>query len=175
MRARLFAHFAHKGQPRKYNLGPYIAHPHAVANLVRSVPHTPEMIATAWLHDVVEDCGVTGAMIWNEFGSEVSLMVMQLSDLQDPSAGNRAFRKEQTRIALSHAHPNTKTIKLADLIDNTSSIVEHDPKFARVYLEEKAALLEVLTEGDATLWARAVDTLTAGKNKLESLKGARAL
>ncbi|WP_442969818.1 HD domain-containing protein [Roseibium sp. Sym1] len=31
------------------------SHPLAVAELVRSVDHTPEMIAAALLHDVVED------------------------------------------------------------------------------------------------------------------------
>ena len=53
------------------------------------------------------------------------------------------------------ATPEAKTIKLADLIDNTKSIVEHDPRFAKVYLEEKRLLLEVLKDGDETLWQQA--------------------
>jgi hypothetical protein len=48
-----------------------------------------------------------------------------------------------------------KTIKLADLIDNSLDIQKHDPNFAKVYMQEKKALLEVLREGDATLYARA--------------------
>ncbi|MBO6535097.1 MAG: hypothetical protein JJ966_02665 [Balneolaceae bacterium] len=43
----------------------------------------------------------------------------------------------------------------ADLISNTYSIVEHDPGFAKVYLREKELLLEVLKEGDHTLWKKA--------------------
>jgi hypothetical protein len=45
---------------------------------------------------------------------------------------------------------------LADLIDNTKSIVEFDPNFAIVYLKEKQLLLEVLTKGDATLHKQAL-------------------
>jgi hypothetical protein len=48
-----------------------------------------------------------------------------------------------------------QTVKLADLIANSRSIMAHDPAFAKIYLEEKRMLLEVLTRGDATLMARA--------------------
>ena len=44
-----------------------------------------------------------------------------------------------------------QTIKCADLISNTSSIVQHDPKFAALYLAEKRELLEVLREADPLL------------------------
>jgi hypothetical protein len=37
-----------------------------------------------------------------------------------------------------------QTIKCADLISNTSSIVMHDPKFAITYLAEKRALLDAM-------------------------------
>jgi hypothetical protein len=48
-------------------------------------------------------------------------------------------------------HNDLVTIKCADLISNTSSIVKHDPKFAEVYLEEKRLLLDVLTKADPWL------------------------
>lgn len=44
-------------------------------------------------------------------------------------------------------------IKVADLISNTSSIVTHDPKFAKVYLPEKQAMLAALTKADLCLVA----------------------
>ena len=43
----------------------------------------------------------------------------------------------------------------ADLICNTSSIIEHDPDFAKVYMAEKKLLLDVLVDGDEGLYARA--------------------
>ncbi len=50
-----------------------------------------------------------------------------------------------------------QTIKLADLISNTRSIVERDPKFAVTYLAEKRELLKVLTDGDPALYRMAFD------------------
>lgn len=69
--------------------------------------------------------------------------------------GLRKHRKAKDREHTAKASPQAKTIKLADLIDNTRSIVERDPEFAKVYLAEKALLLEVLRDGDATLWKMA--------------------
>ena len=37
------------------------------------------------------------------------------------------------------------------MIDNTKSILQHDPNFARVYMKEKKLLLEYLQEGDKNL------------------------
>lgn len=59
-----------------------------------------------------------------------------------------------------------KTIKLADLISNSKSICEHDKDFAKVYIKEKELLLEVLTEGDPTLYAQAKDIVEKAKKEL---------
>lgn len=156
-KAKVFATAAHAAidHRRKYTNEPYINHPAAVVDLVRSVPHTPEMLAAAWLHDVVEDTAVELELIEAEFGSEVAQLVEMLTDVSHVNDGLRYHRKAIDRAHTAKASPAAKTIKLADLIDNTKSIVERDPKFAEVYLAEKALLLEVLTEGDQTLWAMA--------------------
>jgi (p)ppGpp synthase/HD superfamily hydrolase len=157
-RARIFATAAHAavGQLRKYTFEPYIVHPAEVAATVATVPgHTPEMIAAAWLHDTVEDTGVTLELIRSEFGDEVAELVGWLTDVSRPDHGNRAARKAVDRAHTAGAPAAAQTIKLADLIANTRSIVEHDPDFARVYLKEKQLLLEVLTKGDRTLYNRA--------------------
>jgi guanosine-3',5'-bis(diphosphate) 3'-pyrophosphohydrolase len=67
--------------------------------------------------------------------------------------GNRAERKAASRARLAAAPGWVQTIKCADLISNTSSIVKHDPKFAVTYLEEKRLLLDVLTKADPRLVA----------------------
>ena len=154
-RAILFATEAHHGQTRKYTGEPYIVHPLEVMEIVKTVPHTPEMLAAAVLHDVVEDTDVTLSDIWNEFGYKVRQLVADLTDISVPSDGNRKARKHLDLIHTAKALPQSKTVKLADLISNSKSITEHDPKFAKVYMKEKAALLKVLTEGDPTLYARA--------------------
>jgi (p)ppGpp synthase/HD superfamily hydrolase len=158
-RALAFATDAHASidQRRKYTGEPYIVHPVAVADLVRSVPHTPEMIAAALLHDVVEDTLVTSTQIHAEFGPEVGELVDWLTDVSRPGDGNRRFRKNLDLQHSAKAPPPAKTIKLADLIDNTHTISQRDPSFWPVYRREKLALLDVLKEGDPTLWKMAAD------------------
>jgi (p)ppGpp synthase/HD superfamily hydrolase len=156
-RARVFATAAHAAvkQVRKYTFEPYIVHPTEVAGIVASVPHTDEMLAAAWLHDTVEDTGVSIVDIHVEFGHEVAELVGWLTDVSTPEHGNRAVRKALDRDHIACAPAAAQTVKLADLIANSSSIMAHDPAFAQVYLAEKRMLLEVLTRGDATLMARA--------------------
>lgn len=156
-RARVFATAAHAAvkQVRKYTFEPYIVHPTEVASIVASVPHTDVMLAAAWLHDTVEDTGVSIVDIQAEFGNEVASLVGWLTDVSKPEQGNRAVRKAIDREHTAAAPAEAQTVKLADLIANSRSILAHDPAFAKVYLEEKRMLLEVLTRGDATLMAQA--------------------
>lgn len=164
-----FAAWAHGaiGQIRKYTENePYITHPVAVAKIVMTVQHTPEMVAAALLHDTREDVNVPRFVILRTFGPVVDEYVDWLSDISSPADGNRAARKAKDRDRLALAPSQVQTIKLADLIHNSSSILEHDEKFARVYLGEKSALLNVLTKGDPSLHALATDVLRQGLDKL---------
>lgn len=160
-RAKEFATRSHAmiDQRRKYTGEPYIIHPAAVAELVRSVPHTTAMLCAAWLHDVVEDTPITLNEIEHEFGHEIAALVEMLTDISGPNDGNRATRKALDKAHLATASAEAKTIKLADLVDNTHSIMAFDPHFAKVFLREKALLLEVLKEGDVTLMALASEFL----------------
>jgi (p)ppGpp synthase/HD superfamily hydrolase len=152
--AMMFAREVHKDQRRKYTNNPYADHLAEVAGIVAALGwsheeiHPSTMIAVAWLHDCVEDQSVTSAHLIDEFGVAIAYGVMQLSDLE---RGNRAERKAASRARLAGAPGWVQTIKCADLISNTSSIVMHDPKFAAVYLEEKRLLLDVLTKADPRL------------------------
>jgi len=156
-RARVFATAAHAAvkQVRKYTFEPYIVHPTEVAGIVASVPHTDEMLAAAWLHDTVEDTGVSIVDIHVEFGHQVAELVGWLTDVSTPEHGNRAVRKALDRDHIACAPAAAQTVKLADLIANSGSIMAHDPEFAQVYLAEKRMLLQILTRGDAILMARA--------------------
>lgn len=156
-RALAFATAAHASidHRRKYTGEPYIVHPIAVAEIVTSVPHTEEMIAAAYLHDVVEDTPATAGDIEAEFGTAVAELVGWLTDVSKPEDGNRATRKALDLAHTAQASAAAKTIKIADLIDNTLSIKPRDPDFWRVYRHEKLRSLEVLKDGDPTLWARA--------------------
>lgn len=149
--AMMFAREVHKDQRRKYTNNPYTDHLAEVAGIVATVAlDTDHAVAVAWLHDCVEDQGITAEKLRSQFGDIVAKGVLLLSDLE---AGNRAERKAASRARLAAAPGWVQTIKCADLISNTSSVVMHDPKFAAVYLEEKRLLLDVLTKADPRLVA----------------------
>lgn len=151
---------------RKYTNEPYITHPDAVACLVYSVPHTEEQIAAAFCHDTVEDTKATLVDVERELGGEVANLVEMLTDVSKPEDGNRAARKHKDLVHTASASPEAKTIKLADLIDNSRTIVAYDPEFARIYIEEKARLLDVLREGDPTLHAMATQIVILARRTL---------
>lgn len=152
---------AHGSQVRKYTNEPYVLHPIAVARIVANVTcheyDNEEIIIAALLHDVVEDTSYTLKNIEDRFGYVVASLVEMVTDVSKPSDGNRKVRKEIDRQHLAKASPWGKTIKLADLIDNTRSIVTNDPDFARVYMREKRELLEVLSDGNPVLFKEASD------------------
>ena len=157
-RAARFAAQAHEGQSRKYTDEPYFNHVAEVASIVNAVPGaTEEMVAAAYLHDVIEDCGVSQSQLDELFGETVGTYVMWLTDNE---VGNRASRKAQACARLGAAPAEVQTIKLADLISNTSSIRQHDPGFAPVYLAEARALLAFLTKGDSNLHRRATKCIS---------------
>ena len=156
-KARQFAIDAHRsvGQLRKYTGQPYEEHLRAVAEMVGTVTDDPEVIAAAWLHDVVEDTPTTIEEIEREFGPDVRELVDALTDISRPHDGNRAARKARDREHLAKAPARAQTVKLADLIDNCQDICRHNARFCRVYLAEMAALLDALTRGDAVLQRKA--------------------
>lgn len=77
-RASELARRAHAGQVDKAGR-PYIEHPAAVAALTAANTDDPRVIATAWLHDVVEDTTVTQDEITNLFGPTVSAAVAAIT------------------------------------------------------------------------------------------------
>lgn len=162
--ARRYATQAHAdaGQRRKYTDEPYIVHPAAVAELVRSVSDDDALLAAAWLHDTVEDTPTTLSDIDTLFGARVASLVEMLTDSASANAKNRAARKLAHFRHTASASPEAQTIKLADIIDNTRAIVRFDPHFARIYLVEKRVQIALLKQGNAQLWQQASTIIEAG-------------
>jgi len=168
-KALYFAMAAHAavGQKRKYTGEDYIVHTIEVSNILREADYAnPEMHAAALLHDVVEDTHITLELIEKEFGKCVATLVEGLTDISKAEDGNRAVRKEFDRQHTAKQSAACKTIKLADLISNSKSILQYDKEFAKVYLKEKQLLLEVLKEGDAALWNIANEIVMKGLKEL---------
>ena len=83
-KAMMFARDAHREQVRKYTGNPYIDHLAEVAGIIASVDmdalscgviSQPVAIAVAWLHDCVEDCGISLQSIDENFGPQVAIGV----------------------------------------------------------------------------------------------------
>ena len=134
---------------------PYYTHLENVADLVASVTSDEEVIAAALLHDVLEDTTTVHSELTEHFGLQVADLVNEVTDVSTKADGNRATRKGMDRDHLANASADGATIKLADLCDNSKDIMRHDPQFAKLYLTEKRALLEVLKVGNSTLWEMA--------------------
>lgn len=169
--AAAFARAAHQavGQKRKYTGAPYWTHCQAVAKTVTTYAETEDQIVAAWLHDILEDTQVRMIDISMLFGADVLDLVHALTDqFIYPHYGNRAYRKALEADRLSLVSPRAQTIKYADLIDNTQTIVEFDPGFAPVYLHEMEHLLAVMTKGDPGLRNRALRVLDEAKARLQT-------
>lgn len=151
-KARDFAKFVHRNQVRKYTGEPYFKHLQEVVDILKDADIDDETaLAVAYLHDTMEDQGITFDVLTVLFGEGVALGVEWLSDMEK---GNRATRKALARERLARAPAVVQSIKVADLISNYPSIKEHDPAFFKVYREEVAALSVVLTKADVVLWSK---------------------
>ncbi|WP_048919549.1 HD domain-containing protein [Rufibacter radiotolerans] len=156
-----FAVEAHGEQQRKFNFEPYVRHLERVAQTVMAYGGTTGMVMAALLHDVLEDTPVTVPELQAFLEEvcqdtitkpeEVLQMVIDLTDqftkAQAPGH-NRRRRKEMERQRLATISPRAQTIKLADIIDNTRDIIAYDISFARVYVPEIVAVLEVLRNAE---------------------------
>ena len=105
-------------------------------------------LVTAVLVAVLGAVGSQARVIrWLCLGSTVAGLVLELTDVYTSAAYpqlNRAARKALECERLATVSAKAKLIKRMDIADNTKTIVACDPKFAKIYLREKEALLEVL-------------------------------
>lgn len=169
LQAMYFAIGAHEAiqQKRKYTNRPYYEHPLSVARLVKHHGGSEDMVCAALGHDLLEDVGShLRPTLIDLFGHHVAILIDGLTDVSKPEDGSRATRKAIDRAHTAEQSPECKTIKLCDLIDNAGSILQHDKKFARVYIKEKEPLLEMLKEGDVRLWNVANDIVQKAKVEL---------
>lgn len=148
-----FAARMHAGQLRKYHGDPYILHPLRVADAFAAHElATGELVAVALLHDVMEDCGVSVGRLGFSFGIGVSIGVEALTNTSKLVFPRllRAERKQMDRDRISKVVRPYKVLKLFDRLDNLRDLPEGE-KFARVYVPESRALVEVLRDADPAL------------------------
>jgi len=121
--AAAFAAWAHRGQIRKDGRTPYAAHPARGALIValHFGVTDPATLATAYLHDVIEDCDVDYDDVEEAFGREVAGYVAALSkDTRLPESEREAAYDRQ----LAAAQWPARLVKLADALDNLEDALD---------------------------------------------------
>ncbi|MBO4926394.1 MAG: HD domain-containing protein [Clostridia bacterium] len=105
--AQEWAERLHQGQADKSGK-PYIRHPARVAGRLQ----TPEAQVVGWLHDTVEDTGLSLSEVEKEFGIETAKAVDAVSrkDGEDWDAYLLRVKK----------NPIARQVKISDLIDNSN-------------------------------------------------------
>lgn len=80
-KAHDFATLKHEGQTRKTG-EPYITHPIAVTDILADLEMDVPSLAAGFMHDVIEDCGVTREELAGQFGDEIAYLVDGVTKLK---------------------------------------------------------------------------------------------
>ncbi|TWT85750.1 GTP pyrophosphokinase [Posidoniimonas polymericola] len=123
---------SHAGQFRRDGVTPYVEHPRAV---VARVGDSPNLIATAWLHDVLEDTDETRESL---LAAGVPAEVVDAVELLTKSPGV-AYEAYLSAIL---GNPIAREVKIADMLSNLAD--GPTPKQIRKYA---AGLLRLVPAG----------------------------
>jgi len=166
----------HVEQKRKYTGEPYLSHLQAVANMADGKCKFGYEIGLC--HDLLEDTDCTTAelhLALKRFGynnvdrNSILDAVIDLTDVYTSEAFpqlNRAKRKALEASRLHKISYEAQTVKYCDLINNTESIVKHDPGFAVKYLEEKATTLKGMNAGNPVMFKKCKQVLRKAQKEL---------
>lgn len=112
---------------------PYSYHLVAVAGIVSCYTMDPEVIAAAWLHDIVEDCPDIDLDVVEQM---TSARVRDIVDRLTDPPGPRVLAKQKSMPRIL-ACKDASLVKQADRFHNhASTIMESSEKYARTYLNE---------------------------------------
>jgi len=143
---------AHKGQFRKAVKEEYINHPMRVMAMCWARPDvTVNMVITAILHDVIEDCDITKDDIEHDFGETVAIDVQSLSKGADLKDYSRSKRLKIYNKQLSNASKEAKIVKMMDRLDNLRCRIGMNTKWVKRYCHETAELMECVGDADKDL------------------------
>ena len=111
---------AHEGQYRKSG-EPYCVHPILVASITAHFSKDEAIIATALLHDVVEDTEYRVSDIENMFGDKVAKIVDGLTKLSGDFDSRQALTLKKMLMTLSE-DVRVVLIKIADRLHNMQTL-----------------------------------------------------
>ena len=110
---------AHEGQIRRGSKLPYIVHPIDVAKKVEKYFGSDEVLmASAFLHDTIEDCDISHSDISKEFGDTVADIVEELTSDEDEV--KRLSKNTYLISKMSEMSKGAFEVKLCDRLSNIS-------------------------------------------------------
>ncbi len=136
--AAAFAAKAHGGTLRKGSAIPYIYHPMEVALEVALMTSDEDVIAAAYLHDVIEDTAVTAEELKEAFGPRILELVLEMSEDKSKTW------EERKRYAIEHTKTAPREVKILMLADKLCNMRDT----ARDYLAIGDAVWERFNEKD---------------------------
>src|SRR3954470_1505409 len=148
-RAYVFSMKAHGAQQRA-NGDPYFSHPIEVAGILTDLRLDDETIATAILHDTIEDTLATQEEIEQRFGSNVARLVdgvTKLSKIEAQTENERAAENLRKFLLAMSGDIRVLLVKLADRLHNMRTLhfipdAEKRKRIARETMDIYAPLAE---------------------------------
>ncbi|MDC1068979.1 metal-dependent phosphohydrolase [Candidatus Kapabacteria bacterium] len=168
----------HADQKRKYTGEPYWTHVFTVAKIASEYQN--DLVEISLGHDLLEDTVCTDSTLESRlliigYNSKTTNFIVNgiidLTDVYTPDNYpnlNRRERKLKEAGRLGNIHPSSQTVKYADLIHNTSSIIKYDKVFAKTYLAEKIEILKLMREGNKSLLKICEDSIIQNHSTLNN-------
>jgi (p)ppGpp synthase/HD superfamily hydrolase len=155
-RARAFMTIAHDNQLRAGGQ-PYATHPAAVVELLRTHGMSDiDVLAAGYLHDTIEDTGVTEDQLARAFNPRVASIVAELTN---PPEVEESSQKKADYL-VKHAPKlsrEAKWVKLADRAHNVSELSDKEPAKRERYAKATVRLLEALKPWPSESLAREIE------------------
>lgn len=115
-KAIIFATAAHQGQKRKGSGIDYICHPLEVLQILTQCKASLPVLIAGVLHDTIEDTSVTAQQIHDNFGPQVTTLVLHHSEDKGKTW------KERKTAAIHEAQKGTPECKLLIAADKVSNL-----------------------------------------------------
>ena len=166
-RAYVFSMQAH-GSQKRANGDPYFSHPIEVAGILTDLHLDDETIATAILHDTIEDTVATPEEITRLFGASVARLVdgvTKLSKIEAQTENERAAENLRKFLLAMSDDIRVLLVKLADRLHNmrTLHFIKSEDKRRRIAREtmdiyaplaERIGMYEFMTEMQTLAFAQ---------------------
>jgi len=127
LKALDFAARKHRDQRRKnVEASPYINHPIELAKVLSNEGGftSSALLCAALLHDTIEDTQTTQEELLEQFGEEITRIVLEVTDDQKLPKSERKRLQIERAAGISH---HAKLVKLADKICNLRDMADSPP------------------------------------------------